>query len=128
MVGHELLRSAVVDEFLVKQPLDRPTLSPNITQRMPCRNQFGVVFIDLILESSERSPTLQRLAQLSTGLVVADAIGKVSHVLEPHGGRERVDGNEIKLVDLDGVPPSMPVSLVQNATSPVRGSISHRRS
>ncbi len=76
MVGRELLRGAVVDESLVQQPLDGPTLGSNITQGVPRRNQFGVVFIDLVLESSERSPPLQRLGQLSAGRAVADVSAK----------------------------------------------------
>ena len=105
VVGRELLGGAVVDESLVKQPLDGPALGSNITQGMPRRNQFGVVFIELVLESSERSPPLQRLCQASAGRAVADAVSKVGHVLIPHVGRERVDENEIQLVDLDGVLP-----------------------
>ena len=50
MVGRELLRDAVVDESLVKQPLDGPALGSNITQGMPRRNQFRVMFMDLVLE------------------------------------------------------------------------------
>ena len=86
------------------------------------------MFVELIVEPPERSPPLERLGQASAGGAVADAVSKVGHVLVPHVGGERVDGNEIQLVDLDGVSPSMPVSLVQNATSPVPGSINHRRS
>ncbi len=66
MVARELLRGVVVDEFLVKQPHDGPALGSNIAQGVPRRNMFGVVFIDLILESSERSPPLQSLGQAST--------------------------------------------------------------
>ena len=59
VVGRELLRGARVDESLVKQPLDGPALGSNITQGVPRRDQFGVVLIDLVLESPERSPPLQ---------------------------------------------------------------------
>lgn len=95
VVGREPLRGAVVDEPLVEQPLDGPALGSNITQGMPCRNQVGVVFIQLVLESPERSPSIQRPGQASAGCAVADAFGKVGHVLEPHVGRERIDGDEI---------------------------------
>lgn len=66
VVGRELLRGGVVDESLVKQPLDGPPLGSNVTQGVPRRDQVGVVFIDLVLESSEHSSPLQRLGQAST--------------------------------------------------------------
>ena len=59
VVGRELLCGCCVDESLVKQPLDGPLLSSSITQGVPRRNQVGVVFIDLVLESSERSSPVQ---------------------------------------------------------------------
>jgi hypothetical protein len=55
VVGRELLRRAVVDESLVKQPLDGPALGSRIAQGVPRRNQFGVVFIERVLESLERA-------------------------------------------------------------------------
>lgn len=53
MVARELLCGAVVDESLVKEPLDGPALGSRITKGMPRRNQVRVAFIDLALESSE---------------------------------------------------------------------------
>ncbi len=55
MVGLELSRHAVVDESIVREPLDGPALGTNITHRVPRRNQCRVVLIDLILEVSECS-------------------------------------------------------------------------
>lgn len=98
MIGDEPLRRAVVDKSLVKQPLDGPTLGSDIAQRVPRRDQIRMVFVDLALESAERSSSLQRMSQLATGYGVADAIGKVSHVLQPHRSRQRVDEDEIELV------------------------------
>lgn len=105
MTGHELLCGTVVDESLVGQPLDGPTLGSDIAQRVPRRGQIRMAFVELVLESPERSSSLQRLSQLLTGYGVGDAIGKVSHVLKPHRRRQRVDEDEIELVDLDGVLP-----------------------
>jgi hypothetical protein len=105
VVSRELLRCAVVDESLVKQPPDGPALGSNITQGVPRRNQFGVVFMELVLKSPERPPPLQRLGQASASCAVADAVSEVGHVLKPHVGRERIDDDEIELVDLDGVLP-----------------------
>jgi hypothetical protein len=103
VVGSEPVRGPVVDESLVQQPLDGSPLGSNITKRVPHRNQPGVVLIDLVLESSERSAPLERQRQMSGGVSVADALSEVSHVLVPNMGGERVDENEIQLVDLDGV-------------------------
>lgn len=61
----ELVCGLLVDEPLVKQPLNRPALGANIPQGVPRRDQLGVVFIYLALESSEGSPSLQRPCQLS---------------------------------------------------------------
>jgi hypothetical protein len=105
VVGHELLRSAFVDESLVEQPLDGPALGSNITQGVPRRNQLGVSLIDLVLESSKRSPPLQRLSQVSPDDAVADALSEVGHVLKPHIGRKRIDDEKVQLVDLDRVHP-----------------------
>ncbi len=58
MVAGELLGVVVVDESLVKQPLDGTALGSNVAQGVPRRNQFGVVFIDLVLEAPECSPSL----------------------------------------------------------------------
>ena len=63
MVGSEPVRGLVIDESLVEQPLDGSALGSNVTQGVPRRNQLGVVFIDLGLESSERdlSPAVTEL-------------------------------------------------------------------
>ena len=55
VVCRELSSGAVLDESLVQQPLDSPPLGSSITQGMPSRDQFGVVFIDLVLEAPECS-------------------------------------------------------------------------
>lgn len=89
MVDREPFRdAAVVEESLVEQPFEGSTLGSDITQGMPGGDQFAVVFIDLALESSERSSPLQRLGQASAGRVVGDPVSKVGHVLKPRVGRE----------------------------------------
>ena len=55
MIKSKLLGGTFVDEVLVQEPLDGASLGSHITQRMPCRDQFGVVLIQLVLETSERS-------------------------------------------------------------------------
>jgi len=59
--------------------------------------------MELVPEASERSPSLQRVAQPPAGRAVADAFGEIGHVLVPDEGRERVDHDEVQLVDLDRV-------------------------
>jgi hypothetical protein len=60
VVGSEPVRGAIIDESLVQQPLDGSALGSSVTKGVPRRNQFGVVVVDLLLESSERSRSLQR--------------------------------------------------------------------
>jgi hypothetical protein len=47
VVGSDLLRSDLVDESLVKQPLDGPALGSNITQGIPRRYQLRMALMDL---------------------------------------------------------------------------------
>ena len=89
MVGRELFLGGVFDESVVAQPLDGSALGSNITQVVPGRDQFGVVLIELVLESSERSSFSQRMAQALASLTVADPLGEVGHVLKPHVCRWR---------------------------------------
>ena len=55
MVSLELSSGVVLDEFLIQQHLHSPPLGSSITQGVPSRDQFGVVFIDLVFEIKERS-------------------------------------------------------------------------
>ena len=82
--------------------------------------------MELVLEPAERSPPLEGFGQASSGGTVADALSEVGHVLMPDVRGDRVDGNEVQLIDLNGVLAVDAVSLVQNATWPVRGSSSPR--
>ena len=54
MARREFFCGTIVDEFLVEKALHGPALSPDITQGMPRRDQFGVVLVELVLESPER--------------------------------------------------------------------------
>ena len=55
VVGRELPRCLLVDESLFGEPIDGSTLGTDITQGVPCPNQFRVVVIDQVLESPERT-------------------------------------------------------------------------
>ncbi len=62
-----------------------------------------MVLIKLVLEPTEPSPPLKRPGQAPAGRIVADALSETGHVLIPDVRRDRIDGNEVQLVDLDGV-------------------------
>lgn len=49
VIGSELLRGTVVDESLVKPPLDRPALGSDIEERLPRRNQIRMMLVELVL-------------------------------------------------------------------------------
>lgn len=78
MVGREMSDGVFVDEPLTAQPLDGSALGSNITQVVPGRDQFGVVLVELVLESSERSSSPQCVAQALADFAVADALGEVA--------------------------------------------------
>lgn len=59
MINRKLLGGTVVNQVLVQEPLDGASLGSHITQGMPCRDQLGMVLVQLVPEPSERSPSLQ---------------------------------------------------------------------
>jgi hypothetical protein len=75
----------------------------------------------LVLEPSERSLPLKRLGQASRGSTVADALSESAmswyQTFDGSGSIGMRSSSSIST----GFSPSMPVSLVQDATSPVRG-------
>lgn len=88
MIGRELVRGAVVDESLLKQPLDGPALGSNITQGLPRRNQFGVVLVELVLNLLKTPRPCRDWVRRRQAALSRDAVSKVGHVLKPHVGRE----------------------------------------
>ncbi len=126
VVGCELVSSVVVDEAMVQEPFDGAALGSNVTQRVPGRDELWVVLIELVLETTERSTPLKRPGQASAGRIVADASAKSAmswyQTYEGIGSMGMRSSSSIST----GFSPSMPVSLVQNATWPVRGSSSQR--
>ena len=105
MVERKLLRKVLVNESLVEQPLDGSALRSNTAKAVPRRDQFGMVFIEFVLESSKGAAPLQGPFQASTDRSVADTFCEVGHVPKPHVGWKRIDGNEIQFVNFDGVLP-----------------------
>jgi len=103
VVGRELLSGVLVDEALIQKPIDGAVLGSKVTEGVPRRDQLGMVLIELVLEPAKRSRPLKRRGQALSSRTVADAPSEVGHVLIPDVRRERLDGNEVQLIDLDGV-------------------------
>ena len=101
----ELLGRAVIDELLVQQPVNGALVGSSIPEGVPRRDEVGMMVIDLGLEASERFSPLKRVLQASPGRDVADAVSEVGHVLVPDVRRERIDGHQVQLIDVDWVLP-----------------------
>ena len=83
-----------------------------------------MLLVELVFEPAEGSLALDRTCQPAPGTFIGYPIGEVGHVLVPDPGRQRINHNQVQFVESTGVWPSMPVSAVQNAISPVSGLIS----
>jgi hypothetical protein len=60
-----------------------------------------VVVVQAIFESAECALALYGSGQDAAGSQIADADGEVGHVLVPHVGRQRLDREQIQLVEVD---------------------------
>src|SRR3954467_12901796 len=103
MVGDELPSSVFSDQLLLEEPVDGAALGAHVAEAMPVRDEIGEILVDLFLEPAKGSSPFQRGGQTPPGSSVAEAVGKVDHVLVPDVGREGIDEDEVQLVDLDGV-------------------------
>ena len=103
VVSMELLDGVFFDQSLVSQPLDGSDPCLGITQGVPGRDQLGVSLVELVPEAPERAPSRQGAGQALVGAAVADGVGEVDHVLVPDVGRQRVDQDQVQLVELDRV-------------------------
>lgn len=74
VVSLEPLGGVFVDQPFVCQPLHGPDPCPGIPQRVPGRDQVGVLLVQRILEAPECALALQRAAQALPYAAVADAV------------------------------------------------------
>jgi hypothetical protein len=126
MFVKEACSGVVVSERVVGEPLNSPSVAAGVTKCVPGRQQVRKLIVQLVLEPVKGTLALDDSRQPSPSLFITDLFGEVDHVLVPDVGRQRIDADQIQLVEIDGVWPSMPVSDVQNTTAPVPGLISHR--
>src|SRR3954452_11548071 len=88
VVGGELSRRPVVDESLIEQPLDGPSLGSHIPRGLPGQDQRRVVFTGPVPEASERATALQSRLQALAGHVVAVAsVKSTMSWYQAQGGR-----------------------------------------
>ena len=66
MVFGKLLSSILVDELMVRQPVDGAALGANVTRRVPVRDEIGEALVDLVLEPAEGSSPVKRGGQTSS--------------------------------------------------------------
>ena len=104
----------------------RAAAGTGIAEGVPRRQQLRGLLLQLAFEPAEGALALDGARQSPPRSLVAELTGEVAQVLVPDVGRQRIDADQVQIVEVDGIWPSIPVSDVQNATSPVCGLISHR--
>jgi hypothetical protein len=82
--------------------------------------------VQLGLEVAKCATAIDRPRESSAGPLVADALSEICHVLVPHARRQRVNGDQIEIVQVNGVVAVDAGVFVQNTISPVSGLTSHR--
>jgi hypothetical protein len=122
--GQEAVRRVVVNEGVVSQPLDGPAPGPGVPERVPRWQQARMLLVELAFEAAEGSLAPDRMCQPAPGTFIGDPIGEVGHVLVPDPDGSGPMTTRSSSSRSAGVWPSMPVSAVQNAISPVSGLIS----
>ena len=103
MVVRQSAGGIFFDQSLVHQPVDGAGSCPGLTELLPDRDQLRMAFIQFVPEAPERSPPGQCAAQAAPGGPVADALGEVDHVPVPDVGRQRVDQDQVQLIEVDRV-------------------------
>ena len=107
--------------------MDGPAPCADIAERVPRWQQVRILLVEFVLETAEGAFALDGLCQPAPGTFIGgDGFGEVGHVLVPDPRWQRIDADQVQVVEVHEVWPSMPVSAVQNAISPVCGWISHR--
>jgi hypothetical protein len=126
VAGQELGSCLIADERVIGQPLDGTAPGADIAERVPRRQQVRILLVEFVFEPAEGSLALDGPCQPAPGAFIGNCFGEVGHVLVPDTGRQWIEHTRSSSSRSTGVCPSMPVSAVQNAISPVCGLISHR--
>src|SRR5262245_51756737 len=75
---------------------------------MPGGQEVRVLLVQFVLEPAECAATVDRPRESPTGAVVADLLDKVGHVLIPDMGGQRIDSDQVQLVEINRIAPVNP--------------------
>jgi hypothetical protein len=101
MVGHEAAGAVIIDQRIVGEPSDGATLGAGIAERVPRRQQVRILSVQLIFEAAESALALDGPREPASGPFIGDGFGEVGHVLVPDPSGQRVDADQIQLIEVD---------------------------
>ena len=96
----EATRRIGIDERTIGQPLHGAAPGAGIPEGVPGRQQVRVLLMELIFEPAEGPLALDSPRQPPPGSLICDSVGKVSHILIPDPGRQRIDDNQVQLIEV----------------------------
>src|SRR3954470_2116064 len=86
--GPLLPSSVFSDQLLLEEPVDGAALGAHVAEAMPVGDEIGKSSKICFLNRRKGSSPFERGGQTPLGSSVAEAVGKVDHVLIPDVGRE----------------------------------------
>src|SRR6266496_670659 len=101
VAGQEPAACLIVDERVVGEPLDGAAPGAGIAEGVPRRQQVRMLLVELVFEPAEGSLALDGPCQPAPGLFIGNRLGEVRHVLVPDPGRQRVDADQVQVVEVD---------------------------
>ena len=102
VVGEKPGGCVVVDERVVDKPVDRAALGAGLAEGVPRRQQVRMLLVQHVFETTKGALALNRSHQPASGLVIADPLGELGHVLVPDVGREGIDNHQVQVINVDG--------------------------
>ena len=96
-----MLGLRLVDKVVVNKPLHGTTLGAGVTKGVPGLQEIRTLLMEFVLEPSEGATPPDRAGQSPARPVVTDPVCEVSHVLVPHIGRQRVDADQVDIVQIN---------------------------
>jgi hypothetical protein len=111
VLGQEVLGLRLVDDVIVDEPSNGAPLRAGVAEGVPGRKQLWVLLVELVFESPERPFPPERSGESASCALIADSVSEVGHVLVPHVRRQRLDPDQINLVQVDGMFPVQPAVL-----------------